>query len=62
MLILTRRTDESLWIGDYKVTVTGIDRRGSVRLGIDAPKDVPILRDEIKDQAPTKPTNQSQED
>jgi carbon storage regulator len=53
MLILTRRANESIWIGDYKITVTGIDRRGSVRIGIDAPKDVVILRDEIKDRGKT---------
>jgi carbon storage regulator len=56
MLILTRRINESIWIGDSKVTVTSIDRRGSVRIGIDAPKDIPIVRDEIKDRAPTQPT------
>lgn len=62
MLILTRRIDESIWIGDAKVTVTSIDRRGSVRIGIEAPKDIPIVRDEIKDRAPTRPTQPTQED
>lgn len=62
MLILTRRTNEAIWIGDIKVTVTSIDRRGSVRLGIDAEKDIPIVRDEIKDRAPTRPTQPKQKD
>ena len=62
MLILTRRTNEAIYIGDIKVTVTSIDRRGSVRLGVEAPKDVPILRDELKDRAPTRPTQPKHED
>ena len=47
MLILTRRTDESLIINDnVKLTVLGI-RGNQVRLGIDAPDDVGIWREEI---------------
>jgi carbon storage regulator len=47
MLILTRRQRESLKIGD-EVTVTILDVRGSgVRVGITAPKDIPIRREEI---------------
>ena len=62
MLILTRRINEGIYIGDIKVTVTSIDRRGSVRLGIEAPRDVRILRDELADRAPTRPTQPTQED
>lgn len=61
MLVLTRRINESLWIGDAKVTVTSIDRRGSVRVGIEAPREIPILRDEIK-TLPTQATDATQGD
>ena len=47
MLILTRRVGESLMIGDnVDVTVLGI-RGNQVRIGIDAPKDVSVHREEI---------------
>lgn len=47
MLILTRRVGESLIIGDtVKVTVLGI-KGHQVRIGIDAPKDVTVHRDEV---------------
>jgi carbon storage regulator len=47
MLILTRKIGESLKIGD-DITVTVLGNKGqSVRLGIDAPKDVPVHRQEV---------------
>lgn len=47
MLILTRRVDETVMIGqDITVTVLGV-RGNQVRLGIGAPKDVVIHREEI---------------
>jgi carbon storage regulator len=47
MLILTRRAGEALMIGD-DITVTVLSVKGSqVRLGISAPKDVPVHREEI---------------
>ena len=50
MLILTRRVGESLMIGDeVNVTVLGI-RGNQVRIGVDAPKDVAVHREEIYDR------------
>ena len=47
MLILTRRVGESLMIGD-QVTVTVLGVKGNqVRLGVNAPKDVSVHREEI---------------
>lgn len=50
MLVLTRKAHEKIWIGaDVCVTVVAIDR-GRVRLGIEAPKSVEVLRDELRQE------------
>jgi len=47
MLILTRRISESIIVGDdVKITVLGV-KGNQVRLGIDAPKDLAVHREEI---------------
>lgn len=47
MLILTRRVGETLMIAD-NVTVTVLAIQGSqVRIGINAPNDVPVHREEV---------------
>ncbi len=47
MLILTRRVGETLMVGD-NVTVTVLGVKGNqVRIGVNAPKDVSVHREEI---------------
>jgi carbon storage regulator len=47
MLILTRRVGESLMIGDeISVTVLGV-KGNQVRIGVNAPRDVAVHREEI---------------
>ena len=50
MLILTRRVGETLVIGDGEIKVTVLGVKGNqVRLGVDAPKEVAVNRQEIYD-------------
>lgn len=46
MLILSRKRHEVILIGDIRVVVVEI-RGDKVRLGVDAPKDVPVHRREV---------------
>jgi len=47
MLVLSRQKDESIMIGD-NVEITIVDVRGDkVRLGITAPKEIPVHRREV---------------
>lgn len=49
MLVLSRQKDESIVIGD-DIEIVVVDIRGNkVRLGITAPKDIPVHRREIYD-------------
>ncbi len=65
MLVLSRQKDESIIIGD-NVEITIVDIRGDkVRLGITAPKDIPVHRREVYEaiqrekagQKPDEPQN-----
>lgn len=48
MLVLTRKKDERIMIGD-NIVLTVVEVRGDrVRLGIEAPKDVPVDREEVR--------------
>ena len=47
MLVLSRQRDESIIIGD-DIVITVVDIRGDkVRLGINAPKSIPVHRQEV---------------
>lgn len=47
MLVLTRKRDESIMIGD-EIKITVVDVRGDqVKLGIEAPRHIPVHREEI---------------
>jgi carbon storage regulator len=47
MLVLTRKAGEKIWIGD-NVCVTVLDiGGGKVRVGVEAPREVPVHRQEI---------------
>ena len=49
MLVLSRQRDESIIIGD-NIVVTVVDvRGGKVRLGIQAPTEIPVHRQEVYD-------------
>lgn len=49
MLVLSRNTDEKIHIGD-NIVITVVEVRGDrVRIGIDAPRDVSVHRQEIYD-------------
>ena len=48
MLVLSRKVGERIWIGD-KISVTVVRiTGGGVRLGIDAPSELPVIREELK--------------
>ena len=47
MLVLTRKTNQSIMIGDaVEVSVLAVSR-DKIRLGITAPRDVPVFRKEV---------------
>jgi carbon storage regulator len=55
MLVLTRRVGESICVGqDVVVTVVHIGP-GKVRIGIKAPGDALVLREELVDRSPAPP-------
>lgn len=54
MLVLSRKLGEKIYINDnICITVVDIDR-GKIRLGIEAPRDVPIFRQELLGNQPAQ--------
>jgi carbon storage regulator len=50
VLVLTRRVGESIVVG-HDIVITVLEVRGDVvRVGIDAPRDVPVHRQEVYDE------------
>lgn len=60
MLVLTRKLNQQITIGDKRITITVVDVRGNrVRLGIQAPQEVRIERAEVlASEASKVPQNQ----
>lgn len=52
MLVLSRKNGQSFTIANAKITVW--QDRGRVKVGIEAPKEVKVLRDELKDKEESK--------
>ncbi len=47
MLVLSRKLGEKIYIGE-NICITVVDiERGKIRLGIEAPRDIPIYRQEL---------------
>ena len=61
MLILTRRVGETVMIGD-NVTVTVLGVKGNqVRVGVNAPKEIAVHREEIYERIKREQTNNQSE-
>ena len=60
MLVLSRRAGQSFWIGeDVRVTVLSIER-GRTKLGIEAPREVGVRRDELAPKSEAAPLGRRQ--
>ncbi len=59
MLVLSRKVGEKIWIGEnISVTVVRV-AQGIVRIGIEAPHDLPIVREELREQVAANDESQS---
>ena len=61
MLVLSRKLGEKICIGN-NISITVVDvERGKIRLGIEAPRDVPIFRQELLTGNQARPAAAPQE-
>ena len=60
MLVLTRKPAETIRIGDDVVIKVIKTARGAVKIGIEAPDDVRVIRGELVEQAPVEPPVQAE--
>jgi carbon storage regulator len=58
MLVLTRKENEKIYIGNDIVVTVVRTGNGKVRLGIDAPPEMVVLRSELKKEESNQKTNQ----
>ncbi len=59
MLVLTRKTNQSIMIGDdIEITILSVSG-DKVRIGIEAPRDISVFRREVLDNAETTPDTTS---
>lgn len=59
MLVLSRKLGEKIFIGEnICITVVDVDR-GKIRLGIEAPRDIPVFRQELLPLKETTPPSGS---
>ena len=61
MLVLSRKKDETIILkgpdmSDIKITVVRIDNRNKVRIGIEADKEITVLRSELNEEGLGEPT------
>ena len=54
MLVLSRKDNQRIWIGNSIVLTVVKIQGGSVRLGIEAPSSVKVLRDELREPRSTE--------
>lgn len=50
MLVLTRKIGQAVRIGNVRIVISKVGR-GAVRIGIDAPREVPIVREELDEDS-----------
>jgi carbon storage regulator len=63
MLVLSRKKAERIFLANGKIKIMVLDIRGdSVRIGIDAPKDIDIHREEVFDLIQKEGSNKQQKE
>ena len=54
MLVLSRRTGQAIKVGHYLTIVVVSSASGKVKLGIEAPRNIPVLRSEVIERQTAK--------